>query len=265
MTDLRPRLDFARKAAQEAERIILEHYQSSSLAVERKADTSPVTAADRGAELRIRELIREHFPLDGVLGEEFGEQPGTSGFRWILDPVDGTKSFIYGVPLFGTLIGCEYQGECVIGVCNFPALGECAWGARDLGAWWKAPNQDPRPARVTKTEKLSDALFCFTTVQGFGRIGRVDAFDELVARTALCRGWGDCYGHYLVAVGRADVMVDPLMNPWDAAALIPIIQEAGGHFVNWSGTCDIHAGNGISVNAKLKDALLEITQASGGR
>ena len=122
------------------------------------------------------------------------------------------------------------------------------------------------PARVSNVAELSQALLCFTTVQGFSRIGRADAFDTFVQSAGLVRGWGDCYGHILVATGRADVMVDPLMNPWDAAALVPIVQEAGGCFMDWNGETSINSGNGISVNAALREEVLNITrEASGGR
>lgn len=254
------RLTFAHAAALDAAQLILGHYQSATLEVDRKRDNSPVTIADRGAEELLRAGIAREFPGDAILGEEFGETPGTSGFRWILDPVDGTKSFIHGVPLFGTLIGVEFEGQCVAGVCHLPALGETAWGAKGIGAWWQPAGGEVRPARVSNVADLSQALFCFTTVQGFARIGRPDAFEKLTASTGISRGWSDCYGHMLVATGRAEIMVDPLMNIWDAAALIPIIEEAGGHFIDWNGVATAKSGNGISVNASLRDAVLSITK-----
>jgi len=254
------RLTLARSAALEAGKLILGYYQSAGLTVDRKRDSSPVTIADRQAEELIRKKIAGQFPQDAILGEEFGEQPGTSGFRWILDPLDGTKSFIHGVPLFGTLIGIEFDQRCVVGVCHMPVLGETAWGAKGLGAWWQPAGGQIQPARVSTVSDLSQSLFCFTTVQGFGRIGRQDAFEALIAKSGLSRGWGDCYGHLLVATGRAEVMVDPLMNIWDAAALIPIVEEAGGHFIDWNGAARADAGNGISVNAALRDDVLRITK-----
>lgn len=254
------RLNLARSAALDAGKLILDHYQSATLTVDRKRDSSPVTIADRQAEELLRAAISREFPGDAILGEEFGEQPGTSGYRWILDPLDGTKSFICGVPLFGTLIGVEFENQCVVGVCHFPALGESAWGARGLGAWWQPAGGEARLARVSNVARLSDSLFCFTTVQGFARIGRQDAFESLISGCGIARGWGDCYGHILVATGRAEVMVDPLMNVWDAAALIPIIEEAGGHFIDWNGAATAHSGNGISVNALLRDSVLFLTK-----
>jgi histidinol-phosphatase len=255
---LKSRLEFALQSARRASELILGYYQSESLAVESKRDTSPVTAADRGAEQLIRKDIEREFPGDGVLGEELGESPSSNGFRWILDPVDGTKSFIHGVPLFGTLIGLEFKGQVVLGVCRFPALDEVVYATLGQGAWWQAGNDAPRKARVSPVDRLAEALFCVTTVSGWERIGRYDAFERVRSEAKLTRGWGDCYGHALVATGRAEVMIDPLMNPWDAAALVPIVQEAGGHFCDWNGGTSIYAGNGISVNAALKEIVLDL-------
>ena len=259
--DLQPRLDFALSAYDKAKAFILNYYQQADLEVERKRDSSPVTVADRGAEQLLRAEIAREFPGDGVLGEEFGDSPGTSGFRWILDPIDGTKSFIHGVPLFGTLIGLELQDQCVLGVCGFPALDEVVYGALGSGAWWRKRSEAARQARVSSVEKLSEALFCCTTIQGWDRVGRRDAFDQLLSRSQLARGWGDCYGHALVATGRADVMVDAGLNPWDGAALVPIITEAGGHFFDWTGKPTIYGGNGVSVNPFLKAEVLAILRA----
>lgn len=257
-SDLQARLQFALDVAKQASEFILSYYQSSSLAVERKRDTSPVTEADRGAEQLIREQIAREFPGDGVLGEEHGETVGTNAFRWILDPVDGTKSFIHGVPLFGTLIGLEYEKECVLGVCRFPALNEVVYAMQGGGAWWQQGQGEPQRAEVSPVSDLSEALFCITTISGWERIGHKETFDKLRASVNLTRGWGDCYGHALVATGRADVMIDPLMNAWDAAALVPILQEAGGSFMDWKGNPTAHGGNGVSVNAALRPAILEL-------
>jgi histidinol-phosphatase len=258
--ELQTRLDFALDAAAQAGELIMSHYQSPDLTVDRKRDSSPVTIADRGAEELLRSLIDDRYGNDAVLGEEFGESSGTSGWRWILDPIDGTKSFIHGVPLFGTLIGLEHGDDQVLGICAFPALVETVFAAKGLGAFWKIGSSEPRPARVSSVSNLSEATFCTTTIQGWARIGRQDAFDRFCEEAAICRGWGDCYGHALVATGRADVMVDPLLNAWDCAPFVPILQEAGGHFVAFNGKPDIHVGNGLSVNAGLLEASLNIVR-----
>jgi histidinol-phosphatase len=256
------RLQFAREIAVETRRFILGYYQNPELAVESKLDTSPVTAADRGAELLIRERLAVAFPDDAVLGEEFPEKAGTSGFKWILDPVDGTKSFIHGVPLFGTLIGVEYAGKCVVGVCGFPALDEIVYASQGQGTWWQVGQAAPQRTFVSKTAKLSEATFCTTNMARWEKIGRWNAYTTMLKGCGLARGWGDCFGHVLVATGRAEIMVDPALNPWDAAALVPILQEAGGHFIDWQGNPTIYGGNGISVNAALKDEILRIVQTT---
>jgi histidinol-phosphatase len=263
---LQDRLNFAVNAAREAATLILRYYQHADLAVELKGDQSPVTAADRGAEQLLRTLIADAFPQDGILGEEFGEQAGTSGFRWILDPVDGTKSFVHGVPLFGTLIGLERDEQAVLGVCRMPALDEVAYAADGCGAWWQRGHAEPLRARVTQTARLERALFSYTAVELFDQYGRRPAFEAFVRSCHATRAWGDCYGHLLVATGRADVMADPVMNIWDAAPLLPILREAGGTFIDWTGTETIRGGSGISVNARLKDTVMElIGRADAGR
>jgi histidinol phosphatase-like enzyme (inositol monophosphatase family) len=256
------RLDFAVDAARRAGELILRYYQNSDLAVEFKSDESPVTAADRGAEELLRELIADAFPDDAVLGEEFGEQTGTSGYRWILDPVDGTKSFVHGVPLFGTLIGLELGEECIAGVCRLPALDEVVYAGQGNGAWWQRGEAKPVPARVRTTPTLKEALFSYTAVELFDQHGRRPAFEALVSACSASRAWGDCYGHVLVATGRADVMADPVMNVWDAAPLLPILREAGGVFMDWAGRETIRGGNGISVTASLKDEVLALIRST---
>ena len=153
--DLRNRLELALASAREAGRSTLEYFRSADLSVELKRDDSPVTIADRQAEKLLRERIAARFPDDAVLGEEFGEAPGTSGFRWILDPIDGTKSFIHGVPLYGTLVGVEHQGRPVLGVIYMPALDECAYAARGEGSWYTRGESAPQPARVSTRASLA--------------------------------------------------------------------------------------------------------------
>lgn len=260
--EIASRLRFGLDMYQEAKQHILRFYQQHDLEVEKKSDASPVTEADRGAELLMRNRLSEEFASDGVLGEEFGEKPGGSGFRWILDPVDGTKSFIHGVPLFGTLIGIEHEPSkrCVAGICGFPALDEVVYASQGQGAWWKIHNQPPRKAQVSSRNDLHDSTFCITNLARWERMGHRHALDTLLAQCGLIRGWGDCFGHILVATGRIELMIDPILNPWDGAALFPILEEAGGHFVDWKGNPTIYGGSGISVNSALKDQVLRIVQ-----
>ena len=256
--DLAARLQFALDSALAASELILGYYQNPELAILSKGDTTPVTAADRGAEELIRARIEKVYPDDGILGEEHGEKAGKNAYRWILDPVDGTKSFIHGVPLFGTLIGLEFEREVVVGVCRFPALSEVVYAAKGSGAWWKKGNAEPQRARVTQTAKYSEALFLSTTISGWERLGARKTFDKLMLTAGLHRGWGDCFSHMLVATGRADVAIDPYMNPWDAAALKIIVEEAGGHYVDFDGNPTIYSTNGLSVNAALRDEVLTL-------
>ena len=259
--ELSQRLEFALAVSREAEKLILSYYLSPDLVVDQKRDRTPVTAADRGAEELIRDRISRRFPEDGVFGEEFGETAGQNGIRWVLDPVDGTKAFIHGVPLFGTLIGLEAEGELLAGVCRMPALNEVIFGAKGLGAWWQIHDGRPRLAKVSRVEKLEEAMVCTTSLNNWRDAGKFDAFQRVNDLARETRGWSDCYGHALVCTGRADVMLDPLLNPWDAAALVPILREAGGTFFDWTGTDTIHGGNGISTNGCLKQAVLQTIQA----
>lgn len=253
--ELQPLLDFAVDVAIQAGRVTLRHYQAG-VAVERKADTSPVTIADREAEQLIRRLITESYPTHGIIGEEFGANSRGSSHTWYVDPIDGTQSFIHGVPFYGVLMGLEIDGEMAIGVAHFPALNETVAAARGLGCRW-----NDRVARVTATSTLAEACMAYTdAAQVQARLG--ERWIELQRSTALQRGWGDCYGHCLVATGRADVMLDPRMNPWDCAALVPILIEAGGTFTDWTGRTTIHGKDAVSTNGRL---LAETLAALGAR
>jgi len=254
------RLESAVAWARRAGDLTLTFFQRDDLDVELKADASPVTAADRGAEELLRAAIAERFPQDGILGEELGEKPGTSGYRWILDPIDGTKSFISGVPLYGTLIGVEHAGRSVVGVIHIPALGETAYAAVGQGAWYVKGDAAPRRAKVS-TKSLGEGLFLTSEVKNFRAVERADAYDQLQTAARITRSWGDAYGYLLVAVGRAEAMVDPIMNVWDCAALQPVIEEAGGTFTDWQGTPTIHSGNAMATNGACYDQVLAATRS----
>ena len=249
---LREILDFATEAAWHAGRITLQYFQTD-VTVDTKADATPVTAADRGAEQAIRELIGERFPDDAIIGEEHGEEAGTTGRRWIIDPIDGTKSFVHGVPLYGVMIGVEIDGEPAVGVVNLPAMNEMVCAAKGLGCTWNG-----RPARTSTVTDFGEALICFTSSDSMETHGRGDAYRRLRAQARLARGWGDCYGHILVATGRAEIMLDPILNVWDCAALPPIIEEAGGTYTDWEGRRSIWAEEGISTNGTLFDEAMSL-------
>jgi histidinol phosphatase-like enzyme (inositol monophosphatase family) len=212
-------------------------YWRSELTVEEKADGSPVTRADREAEERARSWIRERFPADGILGEEYGDEPGTSGRRWILDPIDGTKGFVRGVPLWGSLVAVAEGEQVLAGAMSFPALGEQIAAAPGEGCWHNGTR-----AQVSAIHRLSAA-----TVLATG----IDGLRALAGHAGLARTWGDCYGYLLVATGRAEVMVDLRMGDWDSACLLPIIEEAGGVFTDLAGRRTAFGGSAVATNAAL--------------
>jgi histidinol-phosphatase len=238
-------LEFAVEVAWRAGRATLAHYQTGVVA-ETKADSSPVTVADREAERIARELIQARFPDDGIVGEEFGEWRPSATRRWILDPIDGTKSFVAGVPLYGVLLALEENHQSLVGVVHFPALTETVYAARGEGCWWNG-----RRARVSKVDKLEDAILLATDAESIVRHGHGAGWDRLRSAARFTRTWGDCYGHVLVATGRAEIMLDPVLAPWDAAPLQPIVEEAGGVFTSWAGAPTHLGGSGIATNHAL--------------
>jgi len=257
-SELKNRLDFAVRAARLAGQTTLNYFRSDDLPVEHKADDSPVTVADRQAEQSLRKQIGGQFPRDAILGEEFDDKPGSTGFRWILDPIDGTQSFVHGVPLYSTLVAVEHGGESILGVICMPALNHCVYAADGLGAWQISGDSRPTPARVSRRATLAEGLFLTSEVDGFSEIGRHDAYLRLQAAARVCRTWGDGYGYAMVATGRADLMVDPIMAVWDAGPLLPIMREAGGTFTDWKGRPTMHSGQGIATNGLVLDEVLRL-------
>ena len=199
------------------------------LAVETKADQSPVTAADRGAEDLMRRGIAKKFPAHGIIGEEFGSERADAEFVWVLDPIDGTKSFITGVPLWGTLIALLHRGQPVLGCIHQPVLKQLMLGD---GA---ATTLNGHPVRTRACACIEDATLLTSDPFNPARYQKRDAFEALAQRAKLVRTWGDCYGYLLLANGLADIMLDPIMNPWDIAALVPVIRGAGGVITDWRG------------------------------
>jgi len=256
------RLEIAIAAGKEAGRLTLDYFQQGNFEVERKSDASPVTIADLSAEQLLRERIPAAFPQDGVLGEEFGRLPGSSGFTWILDPIDGTKSFISGVPLYGTLVGIEHEGRALAGFVFMPALNEGVYASAGQGAWHFRGDEHPGRCHVSTKSRLADGLFVTSQIDNFGQRGALAAFESLQKAASITRTWGDCYGYLLVATGRAEVMVDPIMNVWDAAAVQPIIEESRGTFTDWQGNPAIHAGEAIATNGVVLKEVLAITRTS---
>ncbi len=257
--DLSPRLELARRIARQAGQLVMQYY-STTLPVQRKSDNSPVTVADREAEQLLRREIEAEFPDDAIVGEEHGPKNGSSPYRWIVDPIDGTKSFIAGVPLFGTLIGVQHEQQSVIGVIELPALDLRIHAAVGRQAWCQAGEGAPQLARVSQTPKLKEGLYLTSEVGSFAERGAKEVHERLEQASWYARTWGDCYGYFLVATGRAAAMVDPVMNLWDAAALLPILIEAGGTFTDWQGRSTVDAGEGIATNGRVLDEVLAITR-----
>lgn len=245
--------------AREAGERTLSRFQTAKLGIESKRDGTPVTLADRDAEKFLRARIAEEFPDDAVMGEEFGETHGTSGIRWILDPIDGTKAYICGVPLYGTLIAVEVNGIATIGVIELPALNERVYACLGQGALWQRGDKTPEVAKVSATNSLNEAVFCYTDDALFKKQSRERFLEQIKNSAKLCRGWNDCYSYALLATGRCDVVADPVMELWDVAALAPIIREAGGRLTDFTGRDEL-ARECIASNGLLHDAAIECAQ-----
>jgi histidinol-phosphatase len=243
-----------REAATEFARIggesTLKHF-NRSFELEFKEDDSPVTNADREAETLIREQIHKHFPGQGIIGEEFGTENEDSEVVWVLDPIDGTKSFIHGVPIYTTLIGVLVNNKPSVGVIYAPALDEMVTAATGAGC-----TLNGTPCKVRDCDDLAKATFLTTDVASFKEYGFHEPLKKLLGVTRIHRTWGDAYGHMMVATGRADIMIDPILNIWDAAALLPVVTEAGGSYTDVKGNVSIETGNAISTNKTLLPQIL---------
>ena len=238
-------LEAAGELAQYAAAVAVRLYQTS-VQVETKGDGSPVTIADRNAELAAREWLLQRFPRDGIQGEEFPEYNAGARRRWILDPIDGTKAFVRGVPLWGTLVAC-CEGETVLaGAACYPVVNELVVAAPGEGCWWNGSR-----ACVSSISALKYATALTTSERFEEEPGRSARWRSMAAQASVVRTWGDCYGYLLVATGRAEIMVDNRMNAWDAAALQPIIEEAGGVFTSWRNVRTAFGGDVIATNAAL--------------
>jgi len=232
------------------------NYFKKDFKVISKADDSPVTIADRETEQLMRQEILKRFPDHGIIGEEFEAVNSESRVQWVLDPIDGTKSFIYGVPFYTTLIGIMIDNEPQVGIIYAPALDELCAAAIGHGATFNG-----KPCKVNDTSTLDESLLLVTEINRFNMMGMQPMFQELMDETRIHRTWGDAYGHMMVAIGRAEIMIDPELNLWDAAALLPVVKESGGVFADLNGKETIHSGNGYSTNKSLYPKVQEIIDA----
>ena len=250
---MEPRLEAAIAAARAAGEVALRYFRSE-LTVETKADRSPVTVADRECEQRIVGILRRAFPDYGVCGEEFGEEAGKGGKRWIIDPIDGTKSFVRGIPFFATLIALEEDAEVTLGVVHAPATGELLYATKGGGAF------DGSGARlsVSAVDRLAAAMVSFGGLKIFRRQGRWGAVERLVEATGRQRGYGDYLGSTSVIRGWSEAMLEMDVKPWDLAPLKILVEEAGGKLTDFSGRATIYGGSAVVTNGKIHDEVIAI-------
>jgi histidinol-phosphatase len=247
-------LAFALQLADLADEMTLPAFRAADFAVETKADLTPVTEVDRSVERALRDRIERDRPGDVVVGEEYGA--GEGAVRWIIDPIDGTKNFVRGIPVWGTLIALEREAELTVGVASAPALGRRWWAARGAGAF-----ADGSPIRVSKVDDLSEAQLCFGGLNGWRRAGKLDPFLNLAGRCKRTRGFGDFWMHMMVAEGSADVAIEPEVSLWDLAAVLVIVEEAGGRFTDLAGKARADGGSALSTNALLHDDVLSLLKS----
>ncbi len=244
--------DSAIDLAKQAGKITLDYF-CTDLNIESKSDDSPVTIADRKTEEFLRKEIEKRYPDDAILGEEFGEKKGRSGLRWILDPIDGTKTFIRGVPMYGTMIAIEREGQSQVGVIYFPPLDETIAALSGSGCYWNGEK-----CSVSKTATLPEASVMTTAMDSILEHWGEEILLRFLKETGFQRTWADCYGYLLVATGRADACVDPIMHIWDVAPLIPIVEEAGGRLTDLNGSRSLKITNMMASNGKIHDAFLDL-------
>lgn len=268
MTDkaIQSRLALALDATFDAGKAVAEFYFGMGIDVVWKGDGSPVTKADERAEKILRQRIGSVFPDDAIIGEEHEDENGTSGFKWIIDPLDGTEAFIRKVPIFGTLVGLEHEGEMVAGICFMPAQREFAWASKGAGCWWvqdttgaydiETLRERAIRAQVSPISELKRAMITTTGQGAFHRSGQVDAFLGLRGATRKDRGFGHCWGHLLVVTGRMEISIEPKIREWDIAPFAAMLREAGGKLTDFEGNETIYSGNALCSNGVLHKAAV---------
>lgn len=242
-------ISFCKELAAASSAIIRRYYRTA-YAVDTKHDESPVTIADREAELAMRALIMARFPGHGILGEEFGLHQPDAPYRWVLDPIDGTKNFISHSYLFGTLIALLYEGKPILGVIHHPMTGDLLIG--DGATTWL----NDEPVRVRPCARIEDALLLTSSPTAVNGYQNVAAYEAITRRVLRYRTWGDCHGYFLVATGGADIMADPVMSPWDLLALVPIIEGAGGRITDWQGNDAASGQSTVATAGTIHDELI---------
>lgn len=251
-------LNLALELANAADAISLQRYRAHDLVVTTKPDNTPVTEADRGVEQALRTILSDRLPGDDVIGEEYGGRLGDASRQWVLDPIDGTKNYLRGVPVWATLIALVVEGTATVGVISAPALGRRWWAAPGVGAHSRGP-EGTRALAVSAVGTLSDASFSYSDTVGWPE-GALPALTDRVWRS---RAYGDFWSHALVAEGCVDLAAEPELNVWDVAALVPIVEAAGGRITGFDGSPALTAGSGLTSNGLLHDAALALTSGPG--
>lgn len=244
-------LPFVRQLADKSAAVITPYFGNDNMEVELKADESPVTQADRNAERVMRDLINKAYPSHGIIGEEYGEENTDAEFVWVLDPIDGTKTFASGCPLFGTLICLLQGGNPIVGAINQPILNQFCYGDH------KATTCNGKPVQTREISKLEEAVLLTTDIKNIFTYQDRAHFENLACRVKMFRTWGDAYGYLLVATGWADIMLDPIMNPWDLLPLIPIINGAGGIITTWDGSDPKHGNSIVAADRRIHGRVIE--------
>ncbi len=242
---------FCKSLADESGEIIRRYFRTN-ISIENKPDESPVTIADKSAEEKMREIIMKEFPAHGIIGEEFGNHNEGAEYQWVLDPIDGTKSFICGTVTFGTLIALTKNGQPILGVINQPVLKEFLIGDNSIA------ELNGKKVNVRACSKISDAILLSTDHLNIEQYQNINAFEKLMRKVKYYRMWGDCYGYYLVATGYADIMVDPIMNAWDLMALVPVIRGAGGTITDYNGNDPVKGNSIIATSGVIHNEVVNI-------
>lgn len=243
--------DFMKLLSTESGKIINSYFRTG-VTVDAKSDDSPVTIADKKSEEKMRELIEKHFPEHGILGEEFGSHNENAEWVWVLDPIDGTKSFICGTVTFGTLIALTRNGQPVLGVINQPVLGEFLIGDNNIA------ELNGKKVQMRQNFPLEKSVLLTTDHKNIAKYRDAGKFDRLIDATGLYRNWGDCFGYYLLATGYADIMVDPIMHLWDTMAVVPVVRGAGGIITDFGGGDPIAGDSIVAAAPALHSRVVSI-------
>ncbi|CAB0922745.1 histidinol-phosphatase [Corynebacterium diphtheriae] len=255
-------LAFALQLADAADAITLARFAASDLKVSSKPDMTPVSDADIATERELRDLIAQRFPEDAILGEEFGGTAEFTGRQWIIDPIDGTKNYVRGVPVWATLIALLVDGHPVVGVVSAPAIAHRWWAAQGEGAWHSNPAQESRRIHVSNVAQLTDASVSFSSLDGWKERGLLNNFVALSDETWRLRGFGDFFSYCLVAEGAVDIAAEPEVSLWDLAPLSILVEEAGGVFSSLDGALGPHGGNALATNGLLHDEVRTMLTSS---